>query len=69
MAPTFGKIVPKYGAQHKSRTLKYIVKFNTSVGETEQHLFHYLLYAASLAHCANWLVYRTPRVNHTKLLP
>jgi hypothetical protein len=50
MATTFGKIVPKYGAQHKSRTPKYIVKFNTSVGETEQHLFHYLLYAASLAH-------------------
>jgi hypothetical protein len=49
-ATTFGNNAPKYGAQCKSWDLKYAVIFFRNVGEPDQHLLRFLLYAGVFAH-------------------
>jgi hypothetical protein len=50
VATALGKNMPRYGARHKSCSLKYAAKFQQKCWKTKHNLLRHLLHASTFAH-------------------
>jgi hypothetical protein len=66
MATTFGRNVPKYGAWHKSNSIKYDLKFQQKYWRKRTVSFAPFTYASTFAHCTHRLVKLKPGANVIK---